>query len=305
MLLVWAAIRVTIACMQPCIQHLICPLCGGAFREHGRSLFCAQNHTFDIARQGYVNLIPGGVRTARFPGDDSKMVQARRRFLAAGHFQPLADAVVGLLVEYIDGYANFDETAVLDIGCGEGYYLDQIQNRLADQTTRACFYGVDLSKEAVRLAAAKHKQARFLVADINHNIPFANQSVKLLINFFAPRNPAEFARISSPNGWLLVVIPQPDHLHALRAAYGLLAIETNKQQHLLDKTAAYFELGKQQICQFPLSLTPEDLQNLLQMMPGARHSMPTEIDLSTVEQTQTSASVQILLFQRKLSTPGE
>lgn len=95
-----------------------CPLCHQPLSREKNSYICPQRHQFDMAKEGYVNLLPVQHKRSRDPGDSAEMIQARRAFLDAGHYQPLRDAIVAQLRERLDEKA----TAVLDIGCGEGYY---------------------------------------------------------------------------------------------------------------------------------------------------------------------------------------
>ncbi len=277
----------------PCVPHLICPLCGEWFRLNGRSLRCPQNHTFDLAKENYVNLIPGGTKMPKFPGDSKTMLQARRRFLDAGHYQPLVDALLEMMRGLDIDYTNKSETAVLDAGCGEGYYLEQIQQGLG---LKPCYYGVDLSKDAIRMAAKKVRNGRFVVADIKKQIPLADNSTHLLLNIFAPRNPDEFSRLLCAGGHLLVVIPQADHLQALRQEFGLLNIQPAKQAFIEQQFAPTFHLESVENINFPLNLQAESLLNLIQMMPASRHLTEKELTQIGTKAVETYASMILMVF---------
>ncbi len=102
-----------------------CPLCHQPLTQINNSVICPQRHQFDVAKEGYINLLPVQHKRSRDPGDSAEMMQARRAFLDAGHYQPLRDAVINLLRERLDQSA----TAILDIGCGEGITLMLLPRR--------------------------------------------------------------------------------------------------------------------------------------------------------------------------------
>lgn len=132
---------------------LICPLCHHPLLQENRSWRCEHGHQFDQAKEGYINLLPVQHKASREPGDSAEMMQARRLFLQAGHYQPLRERVVTLLKD-----AQPSPTAVLDIGCGEGYYTA----RLKSPGCRT--YGLDIAKNAIRLAAKRYPDVQFCVA---------------------------------------------------------------------------------------------------------------------------------------------
>ena len=285
--------------MQPsidwslCVRHLICPLCGDGFEINGRSLTCSQKHTFDLAKDNYVNLIPGGTKMPKFPGDSKMMLQARRRFLDSGHYQPLVNTLLELIHKFDFDNSDGPETAVLDAGCGEGYYLNQIQQGLAFD---GCYYGVDLSKDAIRMAAKRVGNGRFVVANIKKQMPLADSSTHLLLNIFAPRSPTEFARLLCPNGRLLIVIPQDNHLQALRENFDLLNIQPDKQALIEKQFAPYFKLKNRVHFKFPLKLQGGNLFDLVQMMPGQRGSQTNAQPLTESQSIETEANVTIMVF---------
>lgn len=139
-----------------------CPLCHQPLSREKNSYICPQRHQFDMAKEGYVNLLPVQHKRSRDPGDSAEMMQARRAFLDAGHYQPLRDAIVAQLRERLDDKA----TAVLDIGCGEGYYTHAFADALPEITT----FGLDVSKVAIKAAAKRYPQVTFCVAS-SHRLP--------------------------------------------------------------------------------------------------------------------------------------
>lgn len=166
-----------------------CPLCHQPLSREKNSYICPQRHQFDMAKEGYVNLLPVQHKRSRDPGDSAEMIQARRAFLDAGHYQPLRDAIVAQLRERLDEKA----TAVLDIGCGEGYYTHAFADVLPEITT----FGLDVSKVAIKAAAKRYPQVTLCVAS-SHRLPFSDTSMDAIIRIYAPCKAEEFARVVKP-----------------------------------------------------------------------------------------------------------
>lgn len=256
---------------------------------------CAAGHAFDLAREGYVNLLGQGL-----PGDSAAMLQARRAFLARGGYAPLASAVAGLLGRHLATWPAA-APAVLDAGCGEGYYLGGLGSQLAAQDVAAVrLAGMDIAKEAVRLAARAYPAVAWAVADSWGRLPVADDALAGLLDIFAPRNPAEFARVLAPGGLLLVVIPGPAHLAELRAALPLLGIEEDKEARVQAAFAADFTPLALQSLDYPLQLDPAALMELVAMTPSARHlSAEGGAALAALGGLVTTVSFRILSFVRK------
>src|SRR6266700_2748638 len=183
------------------VSLLACPFCQGALEEMGKSLVCPNKHSFDIAREGYVNLL-----RKKLPGDTSEMLVARRAFLERGFYQPLSDVLNELVVTRIQGMKQ--AVYILDAGCGEGYYLGRLWQMLAGQGAggkrdSSCL-GLDISKDAIRMAARQYPEIDFVVANLKEPLVVRGQVLHFLLNVFAPRNAAEFARVLLTGGWLLV-----------------------------------------------------------------------------------------------------
>ena len=219
-----------------CVWPLICPVCDARLAQVGNTLQCPQAHSFDVAREGYVNLLLAGRKRPKILGDTKEMLQARRSFLAQGFYDPLSDAINKRVYNHLTNQRHSDAsfpTCVADIGCGEGYFLNRLKHHLDHQLERddVCYFGIDISKEAARLAAKRYKEMRFVVANVNQKVLFSNNSVQVLTNIFAPRNAAEFDRVITWDGLLLIVIPSPRHLANLRSELNLLSlsIEPDKQ----------------------------------------------------------------------------
>lgn len=185
-----------------------CPVCGGALaRETGRYC-CAAGHSFDVAREGYVNLLPANRQHSKDPGDDKDMAAARTRFLDGGWYVPLRDALCTLVSRLAPAAPK-----LLDAGCGEGWYTQALAQAAAVKGGRTA--GVDLSKPAVKKAARRCAAAEFAVGTLYH-LPAADASFDLLVNCFSPLAAAEFARVLRIGGRFLYVVPGPRHLWELK-----------------------------------------------------------------------------------------
>jgi 23S rRNA (guanine745-N1)-methyltransferase len=213
--------------VQPLRRHayaaLSCPICRADLNLVGRSFHCRRRHTFDLARSGYVNLAVG--RAAKAGGDTPDQLQRRRAFLAAGAFDFIADAIVA----HTRRQRSQATPLVLDAGCGTGYHLDRVTRGLAAETGRPCAgLGIDLARDAVRLAAGDYKALAFAVADVWSDWPVGSATADLLINVFAPKNFTEMARTLRPGGRLAVAYAGPDHLIELREMLGLMDPQPGK-----------------------------------------------------------------------------
>lgn len=167
---------------------------------------CGRGHSFDAARSGYHNLLQPQDRRSKNPGDPKDAVEARRRFLEAGH----GEALVQALTEEVDA---LNPRTVLDVGCGEGFYLGRIAG-----ARRVEAHGTDLSAPAVDLAARRHPWISWVVANADRFLPYAAGSFGLILSIDARLNPEEMRRVLAPGGRLLVAVPAPDDLLELRAA---------------------------------------------------------------------------------------
>lgn len=187
----------------------ICPVCKQPLFQTEKICRCPQGHSYDLASEGYVYLLPPNKKHSKAPGDNKQMVAARRSFLETGAYQPFSDTLNRLALHLMQ---DVPEPVVLDAGCGEGYYT----GRLADAFQRkADIYGFDISKCAVRAAAKRYKSLHFAVGS-SFDIPFANAGADLLVNVFAPIVPEEMKRVVRPGGALILAVPGERHLYGLK-----------------------------------------------------------------------------------------
>ncbi len=240
--------------LREAVDLLRCPVCRRALEQGEAALRCGEGHSFDIARQGYVNLVPG-------PGDTAEMVEAREGFLGAGHFARLSAA----LAEAASGFA--DEGAVVDIGAGTGHHLARVLDAMPDRIGLA----LDASAPALRRAARAHPRAAAIGADAWRDLPINDNTAALILSVFAPRNPAEMARSLAPGGALLAVTPTTRHLFELVGPLGLLSVPEDKADRLDEQLGAHLELAERRTIEHAMFLGREEAAQLVRMGPSAWH----------------------------------
>ena len=188
-----------------------CPICDAPLERTAGQYRCRGGHSYDIAREGYVHLLPANRKHAKEPGDDRAMVAARSRFLEGGWYSHLRQALCQLAVSCADPEAVF-----LDAGCGEGYYTAAVAEALAGAGKLRAAAGIDLSKAALKRAARRAKDAEFAVASVYH-MPVEDASASLLLDCFAPLALEEYRRVLRPGGVFLYVVPAPEHLMEMKS----------------------------------------------------------------------------------------
>lgn len=234
-----------------------CPICGQPLQRVGRTARCMRGHSFDFAREGYLYLLPPDKKHSRSPGDDRNMVQARRRFLNAGHYAFFAVRLASIAKELLAGNPA---PCVVDAGCGEGYYTA----RLAGALPGASLFGFDISKDAVRLAAKAVPEVSFAVAS-SFSLPLPDGCTDLLTDVFAPVAPAEFARIVKPGGCFVLAVPSARHLLGLKEILYAKPYENPVQ----DVAYPGFTLEKRVPVRGALTLTGQAVQDVFSMTPYA------------------------------------
>ena len=188
-------------------ELLMCPICREALHLDGKTWQCVNRHSYDQAKQGYVNLHVVQHKHSKNPGDTAESVQARRAFLSAGFYAPLQQAVV-------EKIRTLKIETLLDIGCGEGYYSHRLFH-VFEQDHPCVLQGLDISKSAIKYAAKRYPNLQFCVASA-YEMPIASQTVDLAIRIYAPSKVEELQRIMAKNGVLITVSPGPMHHFALK-----------------------------------------------------------------------------------------
>lgn len=187
------------------MSDIICPVCGNILKNHNNRYQCDNNHCFDIAREGYVNLITGKRKSGDRMGDNKDMALSRKRFLEKGYFSPLKDEIIKVIKEQ-----GKDDPVVCDICCGEGWYSDEIIKEVPCR-----MYCFDLSKEMVRLAAKRKNGATCFVANLSR-IPLRDACTDIGFHLFAPFHEKEFSRIIKDNGIILTAVAGENHLYEIK-----------------------------------------------------------------------------------------
>lgn len=299
---------------------LRCPICGESLRLEGHALVCATRHSFDLARAGYVNLLPSQRGAAHRPGDAPEMLRARDRFLQGGAYAPLAEAVAAAVAAFraprVDGARQPDVSPlVVDVGCGTGYYLRVVGERLrADGIARpdapVRLLGIDVATDAARttarrLAGMEGIDGAALVADLRRGLPLRDGVADVLLDIFAPRDAKEFARVLAPGGLLVLLLPRAEHLRELRALVPLLNVEEDKEEHALARLASRFDLLGRQAIDETISLTGPALHDLVAMTPSARHLDPADLmGLEAHGPLDVTLACTLLTLRRRDTSPG-
>lgn len=187
-----------------------CPVCGQPLTREERVYRCPSRHSFDIAREGYTYLLPPNQKHSAAPGDDKGMAAARRDFLSKGYYAPLLNTLCNEILA-----RSGPEAAILDTGCGEGYYTAGIYQALTAAGRRPRMAGTDISKAILRYAARREKGVEFAVASSFH-LPLADGAADVLLDCFSPLALEEFRRVLRPGGVFLYVVPAADHLWQLK-----------------------------------------------------------------------------------------
>lgn len=239
------------------MNNFTCPICKSILERSENSYICKNNHSFDIAKEGYINLLPINKKKSKLPGDNREMMLARREFLNSGGYYPLVVKLVSVLTPLIK-----DKVNLFDLGCGEGYYTGHLKKALPRNSNVS---GLDISKVAIRYASKRYKDINFCVASA-FSIPLMDNSVDILTRIYAPSLDSELLRCIKKGGFLVTVTPGPRHLYQLREV-----IYKEVREHLKENSAPNGFIKKEG-CNFNYMLKIEnrsDMENLINMTPFA------------------------------------
>lgn len=227
-------------------------------------------HSYDVARQGYVTLAGG--KGLNHDGDSPEMVQSREAFLSKGHFAPFVEAVSDAVADVLDrSAAGVDNPVVLEVGAGTGYYL----SHTLDSVDGARGVGLDISVPAAKHLAKSHPRVGAVVADVWERIPLRDASAHAITVIFAPRNPAEFARVLASGAEAVILSAHQGHLDELREPLGILGVEEGKLERMVEQAEGHLELaGEPELIEFPMRLEREAIAAQVGMSPSARHVAP-------------------------------
>ncbi|MGH3547438.1 MAG: putative RNA methyltransferase [Pseudonocardiaceae bacterium] len=241
-----------------------CPVCGEPLPPATGSYVCANGHRFDVAREGYVNLLLTQHRHSKDPGYSKEMIAGRRDFFDAGHYAPLADGVAECVRSVLPAGPD---RVVVDAGCGEGYYLRRLRRLLAQDGSRdaTALTGLDISKHGIRVAARRDPQGLYAVAG-TYRMPVLPRRVDVLLTHFSPVSAEDFRRVVKPGGAVLVGAPGEGHLFSFKEL-----LYNSPAQHQPVATLAGesgFDLIATHVIRYAVSLRgPGQVANLLLMTP--------------------------------------
>jgi 23S rRNA (guanine745-N1)-methyltransferase len=240
------------------VSVLRCPVCGSALALTDRTARCLQGHAYDLAKQGYLNLLPSA--STGIEGDSAAMVGARTVFLGGGHYAPIRDALI--LAADLQ-----PEDVVVEVGAGTAYYLSGVLGHAPGRRGLA----LDVSRYAARRAAKVNPRIGSVVCDAWQELPLLDNSAQLMLNVFAPRNATEMARVLAPDGTLLVVTPNQDHLAELVVVLGLVSVDEEKERRLQESLAGEFVQTGSEVIEDSMRLDRSAVEQLVLMTPSARH----------------------------------
>jgi 23S rRNA (guanine745-N1)-methyltransferase len=275
--------------LDDALHLLACPHCGGSLSRHGRSVGCPNGHSFDVARQGYVSLLSGDASLGS--ADTAEMVAAREAFLGAGHFEPLAEALVDEAER-----AHLQDGCVIEVGAGTAWYLARVLDRLPGRLGLA----LDISKHALRRASRAHPRIAAVACDAWRGFPVRNSAAALVLSVFAPRNGPEIARVLRPGGALVVVTPTQRHLAELVSELDLLTVDERKRERLAAALDPHVDLERRVEREWSVELAASDVAAAVTMGPSARHVTREQL-ASRIAARDVTASLAISTYRRNLT----
>lgn len=274
---------------------LACPVCGLPLNRRETSFACDNGHVFDVAKEGYVNLLLAQHRHSRDPGYSREMIAARRDFFDCGHYERLADEMAAI----ISGYLPPGPAAILDAGCGEGYYLRRMRRHLngAGQAEGAVLCGLDISKHGIRVASRRDPEGLYAVAG-TFRMPVLPGRIDVLLTHFSPVSAADFRRVVRPGGTVLVGGPGEDHLYSFKELLYDTPARFEPSGSLTEVDG--FELLTTHKISYKLQLRGAgQVANLLAMTPFYwSASTGTQARLAAIEELDTEVDVLIHAYRR-------
>ncbi|KKO54096.1 putative RNA methyltransferase [Paenibacillus sp. DMB20] len=242
-----------------------CPICHGAMKvEEGKSLLCDAGHRFDLAKQGYANMLTHPSKTKY----DRRMFDARRMMNEAAFFEPLLVRLSEIIARRLKTDVMAERVYMLDAGCGEGSHLTDLRRKVSRFGAEDVLgVGIDISKEGVQMAARDDRSNLWYVADLAKP-PFSDKSFHFILNILSPSNYAEFGRLLTDDGVLLKVIPGSGYLKELRAKlYDRDDRRAYSNEQTVELFERHFELEAQETIAYTVGLSPEQLAHLVYMTP--------------------------------------
>lgn len=275
---------------------IICPYCQSTLSDSGEKTYtCENKHSFDLAKQGYLNLLPVNQKKSSDPGDNEMMIAARRHFLELGYYDPLVAGIRQVINEQL----VFDKKDIiaLDAGCGEGYYTEKVFRDLPNLQVNV--FGTDISKYAIKQAAKTYKDQFYFVSSV-YNLPVASASTDLILSVFSPIAENEFKRVLTANSAVIIVSPAPNHLQEIAA----LIYDRVKphSSNAVEKMSTHFTHAFNKRTTFHIELNSnEALLSLLKMTPYYWSTEPERLEnLTTKNQLTVTCDFRVDVFRESL-----
>lgn len=238
-----------------------CPICGTNMNiKELKSLVCRNNHSYDFARQGYLNLLTHPVKT----NYDKNLFESRRKLMEEDLFyQPVIQSIVELILKYQE-----DPTlTILDTGCGDGAHLSNVCTTLSEKNVSVTGVGIDIAKEGVLVAAKHNLENMWCVADLA-NTPLTDKNFDVILNILSPSNYKEFQRVLKDEGILIKVVPQMDYLREIREAfYGDSDKKSYSNIDIVDHFQEHFQLIDRFEVNYTISLNRSAIKAVVDMTP--------------------------------------
>jgi 23S rRNA (guanine745-N1)-methyltransferase len=281
---------------------LQCPVCRKPLLNSADGYQCSNNHTFDAAREGYVNLLLAHQKNSKEPGDNKDMIRSRRRFLDLGLYDGISNGINEAVAGTLPQPGDERSFNILDAGCGEGFYLKRLKDFLTRRPgppASAEYYGVDISKFAVRQATQRDRMMDWFVAGVK-DLPFAESSLDLILNIFSPADFPEFSRVLGKSGWLLIVSPGPKHLNGLREI-----IYPNVREHapstISEEAKQLFSLSTETRTNYQIELTDSSaIMDLLSMTPYFWNiDLKTKAKVEALDILALDVDVEVRVFKKR------
>ncbi|HEY8888747.1 MAG TPA: methyltransferase domain-containing protein [Clostridium sp.] len=244
---------------------LKCPVCNLSLKKLEKQYVCLNNHSYDISSKGHINLLLANQKNTKEPGDSKEMMEGRREFLNKGYYHTFSEKLNDLIISKISG----KNVNILDVGCGEGYFLFRLKEAIYKKGLNITlnkefhFFGVDISKAAVTYATKRDKKINFIVSS-NFNLPIMTSTIDIIIRNFAPSDEAELNRVLKDNGKLIVVTPGIQHLYGLKE---ILYVNAREHEEKIT-TFEGFKLTQRLKVKYNIDVeNGEDIKSLISMTP--------------------------------------
>lgn len=273
---------------------IICPVCKEKLRKEEKKYICKNNHNFDISKWGHANLLLSNQKNSKIPGDNKEMVKSRKVFLESNYYKDISLAVNETVEKLIQ---DKKEITILDIGCGEGYYTNNLKKYLENKDKKVSIVGIDISKEAIIAAAKEYKGIEWIVASAN-SIPIESESVDIILCMFAKIIPEEKIRVLKNDGKFIVVSTGENHLLQLKE---VVYEKVRKEFYEAEKDLESFDHLEKINKKYRIRIKEnENIKNLFNMTPYKWRSPQKGVEkLFELSELETDIEINIDVFQKK------